>query len=52
MANFNIPNLCGASEELNAASSKIADLEAQIASQIDAVASAAASAIDLSLIHI
>jgi len=49
MANFNIPNLCGASEELNAASSKIADLEAQIASQIDAVASAAASAIDTAL---
>jgi len=49
MANFNIPNLCGASEELNAASSKIADLEAQIASQIDAVASTAASAIDTAL---
>ena len=49
MANFNIPNLCGASEELNAASSKIADLEAQIASQIDAVASAAAASIDTAL---
>ena len=52
MANFNIPNLCGASEELNAASSKIADLEAQIASQIDAVASAAASAIDTALVDV
>ena len=49
MADFKTPNLCGASEELNAASSKIADLEAQIASQIDAVASAAASAIDTAL---
>ena len=49
MANFNIPNLCGASEELNAASSKIADLEAQIASQIDSVASAAAASIDTAL---
>jgi len=52
MANFNIPNLCGASEELNAASSKIADLEAQIASQIDAVASTAASAIDTALVDV
>ena len=49
MANFKIPNLCGASAELNAASSKIADLESKIASQIDAVASEAAAAVNTAL---
>ena len=49
MANFSVPNLCGASAELNAASSKIADLEANITSQIDAVASEAAAAVNTAL---
>ena len=49
MANFSVPNLCGASAELNAASSKIADLELNITSQIDAVASEAAAAVNTAL---
>jgi len=49
MANFSVPNLCGASAELNAASSKIADLELNITSQIDAAASEAAAAVNTAL---
>ena len=44
MANFTIPNLCGASPELNLASTKIADLENEILSKINADASEAAGA--------
>ena len=49
MSNFKIPDLCGASPELNLASSKIADLESQITSQINAEASAAKAAIESKL---
>ena len=49
MANFTIPNLCGASPELNLASTKIADLENEITSKLDAVASEAAAAFDSAL---
>ena len=49
MANFTIPNLCGASPELNLASTKIADLENEILSKIDAAASEAAAAFDTAL---
>ena len=49
MANFKIPDLCGASLELNLASSRIADLESQITSQINAEASAAKAAIESKL---
>ena len=49
MSNFKIPDLCGASPELNLASSKIADLESQITSQINAEASVAKSAIESKL---
>ena len=49
MANFKIPDLCGASLELNLASSRIADLESQITSQINAEASVAKAAIESKL---
>ena len=49
MAKFTIPNLCGASPELNLASTKIADLENEITSKLDAVASEAAAAFDSAL---
>ena len=42
---FNVPNLCGASPELNAALSKIDDLKKEITANIDIDPS-------LSLIHI
>ena len=49
MANFKIPDLCGASTQLNLASSKIEDLESQITLQINAEASAAKAAIESKL---
>ena len=49
MANFNIPNLCGASPELNAASLKIESLENEITAKLDAVASEAAAAFNTAL---
>ena len=49
MANPNIPNLCGASPELNEALTKITDLENEITSKIDAAASDAAAAFDSAL---
>ena len=49
MANFNIPNLCGASPELNAASLKIESLENEITAKLDAAASDAAAAFNTAL---
>ena len=49
MANFNIPNLCGASPELNVASLKIESLENEITAKLDAVASEAAAAFNTAL---
>ena len=45
MANFTIPNLCGASPELNLASTKIADLENEILSKINASPSESAGSV-------
>ena len=44
MADFNTPNLCGANELLNSASSKIDDLKKEIESKLDSAASEAAAA--------
>ena len=46
---FNIPNLCGASPELNNALSKIADLKDSINVNINLDASAAAEALNSKL---
>ena len=44
MADFKTPNLCGANEALNNASSKINDIKAEIESKLDSAASEAAAA--------
>tara|TARA_B100001063_G_scaffold153675_1_gene143343 strand:+ start:542 stop:2119 length:1578 start_codon:yes stop_codon:yes gene_type:complete len=49
MANFTIPNLCGASPELNTASLKIESLENEITAKLDAAASEAAAAFNTAL---
>ena len=49
MTDFKTPGLCGSNETINAALQKLEELETEIASQIDAVASDAAAAIDTKL---
>ena len=44
MADFKTPNLCGANEALNNASSKINDIKSEIESKLDSAASEAAAA--------
>ena len=46
MADFKTPNLCGASEELNTALSKIDDIKAEIESKLNSAASEAAAAFE------
>ena len=52
MADFNTPNLCGANEALNNASSKIENLISEIDSKIDAAASEAAAAFESKLTEV
>jgi hypothetical protein len=52
MADFNTPNLCGANEALNNASSKIENLINEIDSKIDAAASEAAAAFESKLTEV
>ena len=49
MTDFKTPGLCGSNETINTALQKLEELETEIASQIDAVASDAAAAIDTKL---
>jgi len=52
MANFNTPNLCGASAQLNLASASIENLEEKINSQINTSAATSMSFIESNLIDV